>query len=95
MMMVMMLVVGVVVLNVGMVGVVVIGFSNMIVSCYFELCCQLLCRVMGNSLFELSCYQSDVKEYFCCVEKYVEVVQNDIWCIQELMDDVVRGVRCY
>ncbi|WP_411849419.1 hypothetical protein ACLB90_10340 [Stenotrophomonas sp. LGBM10] len=94
-MMAMTLVTGAAMLSAGTAGAGVIGPSNMTASRYPEPRCQPPRRASGNSPSELSRYQSDVKEHFRCVEKYVEAAQNDIRRIQESMDEAVRGAKRY
>lgn len=93
--MAMTLVAGAAMLTAGTAGAAVIGPSNMTASRYPEPRCQPPRKASGNSPSELSRYQSDVREHFRCVEKYVEGAQNDIRRIQESMDSAVRGAKRY
>ncbi|KAF1013345.1 MAG: hypothetical protein GAK31_03494 [Stenotrophomonas maltophilia] len=71
------------------------GPSNLSSSRYPEPRCTPPRKNTSNSSSDQSRYQRDVKDYFACVEKYVEGGNNDIKRIQEALDAAVRGARNY
>lgn len=71
------------------------GPSNFSGSRYVEPRCTPPRKNTSNSSSDQSRYQRDVREYFSCVEKYVEAGNNDIKRIQEALDAAVRGTKNY